>query len=326
MKNFILLIGALLVVNFSFAKIWRVNNNPALTADFTTAQAANDAATVLTGDTIHLEPSATSYGYLTTNKRLVWLSTGSFLGAHPGEQYAVTPGRVDGLSVYAGSANSIFSINIDGGCNLSAPNVGLIRCYVTGSIALNTYSPPGPANDVVMNCYVTGALLVYSGSNHNISNNIFGDYLYTSPGSSSFIMNNIFNAYTTSYNTVDNATLQNNIFNKTANPMIFTNSVVEYNMSGNPGILPAANNNQNNVNMSTVFVNNNGITDTSFVLKPGSPASGTGVGGVDMGAYGGGTPFKIALQPAIPAIYKILAPVAPTGNTMNVTFSTKSNN
>jgi hypothetical protein len=80
--------------------------------------------------------------------------------------------------------------------------------------------------------------------------------------------------------------------------------------------------------MTTVFVNPSGNDDASFVLQTAgaNPAVGTGAAGVDCGAYGGNTPFKRGLQAAIPAIYKLSAPAAPVGNTMNVVFSTKSNN
>jgi hypothetical protein len=49
-------------------KTWRVNNNPGISADFTTAQVAHDAASA--GDTIHLEPSLTNYGGLNITKKL----------------------------------------------------------------------------------------------------------------------------------------------------------------------------------------------------------------------------------------------------------------
>lgn len=53
----------IMTANISFAKIWRVNNT-GVPADFTTAQLANDNASVANGDTIHIEPSGTSYGSL----------------------------------------------------------------------------------------------------------------------------------------------------------------------------------------------------------------------------------------------------------------------
>jgi hypothetical protein len=114
------------------------------------------------------------------------------------------------------------------------------------------------------------------------------------------------------------------IFNKGA-AYTFTNCNSNNNMTSN-AMLPAGNGNQNNVDMTIVFAKNTGTTDADFVLKAGSPAKGTGYGGTDMGAFGGTTPFVMGLQPAVPAIYQINAPGAPSGSTMNVTFSTKSNN
>ncbi len=90
--------------------------------------------------------------------------------------------------------------------------------------------------------------------------------------------------------------------------------------------IPAGNNNQLNVNMTNVFVNNAGLVDNDYLLKAGSPAIAAGFGGVDMGAFGGSTPFVLALQPAIPAITNLSAPASSGGNTIQVTFSAKSNN
>ena len=45
----------ILITTIVNAKIWRVNNNSGVIADYTTVQAAHNAASA--GDTIHLEPS-----------------------------------------------------------------------------------------------------------------------------------------------------------------------------------------------------------------------------------------------------------------------------
>lgn len=311
---------ALLFCNISFAKIWRVNNSVGVTADFTTAQEANNEVAVQAGDTIHLEPSATSYGSLFTNKRLVWISTGAFISIHPGEQASLNPGSVFSLTVGAGSSNSVFSINCQYQININTSSIRLERCYSGDYVAIFG------SNAVIINCYSKGSLRIYQGTNHIISNNIFEDYLSSDDGTSATITNNVFNAVSIGGTTINNSTLQNNIFNKSAT-YTYVNCTVEYNMSAVATALPAGNNNQNTVNMSTVFNNNNGNTDTDFNLKVGSPAIGSGTPtSTDMGAYGGTAPFKYAVVPAVPAIYKIAAPSVPTGNTMSVIFSTKSNN
>lgn len=321
-----LFFASLMCSSISFAKIWRVNNNGGGGGDFNTAQAAADGPTVA-GDTIHLEPSPNSYGDLTTSKQLIWISTGGFLTAHPGEQYSLTQAKIGSLIVFPGSENSVFSLYIQGQAIINASNVRLERCYVGGIIHLTVYNTNNiPNNDVIINCYCLSYLYLYSGTNHFISNNIFQGELICSASSSGIIQNNVFNAVSTSVSSVDNCTVQNNIFNKAISAYTFTNCVVQYNMSGSGGVLPTGNFNQNNVAMANVFVNNSGTNDAAFVLKAASPAIGSGFAGDNMGAFGGTTPFRLAMQPAIPAIYKIVAPFVPTGNTMNVIFSTKSNN
>ena len=182
----------LLLCNISFAKIWRVNNGAGITADFTTAQAANDAVTVLAGDTIHLEPSITSYGSLSTNKRLVWLSTGAFLTNHPTEQVSVTPGSVNYLTVNLGSDNSVFSINCTGYIYCYSSNIRFERCY--GNIFLSFQAASN--NNVVINCYFRGDLDINSGANLIITNNIFEGQLSVPVQCSAIITNNVFNAAT----------------------------------------------------------------------------------------------------------------------------------
>jgi hypothetical protein len=125
-----------------------------------------------------------------------------------------------------------------------------------------------------------------------------------------------------------NSIFQNNIINKSSLTSTFTNCTVANNLGPAANSLPVGNGNVNSVNMVNVFVNPNGTDDQSFKLQTSgaNPAAGSGVGGIDCGAFGGSSAFKNALQPAIPSIYKLSAPVTPSGSSMTVTFSTRSNN
>ncbi len=325
-KNFFLTIVLILFGSSVFAKVWRVNNN-GVSANFTTAQAASNDASVLAGDTIHLEPSITSYGSLNTSKRLTWISTGGFLSNYPNEQYSPNAGRIDGLTALGGvggSSNSVFHIYINGAANIDASNIRLDRCFIFGSVNLGGYFNSQGTALVVINCWVQDNVSITQGNNNIVTNNIIGNNI-NGTNALTVYTHNVINASQTSPSTVTNAVVENNIFNKTSSAYTFNNCTVQFNMAGAP-VLPAGGNNQNSVAMANVFVNNSGTFDGAFVLKAASPAIGAGSAGVDMGAFGGGSPFKLALQPAIPAIYKIQAPAAPAGNTLNVTFSTKSNN
>ncbi|HNU87663.1 MAG TPA: hypothetical protein PKJ94_05215, partial [Ferruginibacter sp.] len=80
MKKIFLLLTccSLLVINTS-AKIWRINNT-GVPADFTSPQTAVNSASVVNGDTLHIEASGASYGGLTLTKQLVIIGNGYLLG------------------------------------------------------------------------------------------------------------------------------------------------------------------------------------------------------------------------------------------------------
>ena len=86
------LFGALLFSGFltAEARSWRINNNAGVNADFTTFNAAVNAAGVQDGDTIYLEPSTFEYatGSISVTKRLTVIAAGYLLdpsnGTYPG--------------------------------------------------------------------------------------------------------------------------------------------------------------------------------------------------------------------------------------------------
>ncbi len=313
---------AFLCLNSS-AKIWRVNNIPGVSADYTTPQLANDNVAVVDGDTIHIEPSITNYGNLTVSKRLTVISIGDFLPANPGVEYSPITGTITNLIINNVSASgSVFHCNMSSGGTIgNANNLRFERCRMQAAISFNISS-----NNILLNNYLYAASFTNSNSNV-ISNNIFSYYLSIAATASATVVNNVFFAeLAAASQAMQNSTFQNNIINKLGS-FTFTNSIVENNLASNTS-LPAGGGNVNSVSMASVFVNPNGAVDTAFRLQTvvANPAQGAGVAGVDCGAYGGTSPFKPGLQAAIPAIYKLSAPAAPTGNTMNVTFSTRSNN
>ena len=303
------------------AKIWRVNNMPGVTADFTTAQAAHDGANA--GDTIHLEPSVNSYGGLSTNKKLYWVSIGSFLTQNPGNQFSTTPGIISSLTVNPGSTGSIFSVTVNNGVYINSSGVTVTRTQFDVNNA--GYTLTVSADNVILTQGYTGAgdiSIVNSSTNATINNNIVA-YLSMSSNTTAAITNNVFSSTSASTAFIYNSVFQNNIMKGYV--WNFVNSTVSYCMHAGTGI-PAGNNNQLNVNMANVFVNDAATADKDYILKTGSPAIGTGFGGVDMGAFGGTTPFKLALQPPIPAITNLSSPSSSGGTTIQVTFSAKSNN
>ena len=104
------------------------------------------------------------------------------------------------------------------------------------------------------------------------------------------------------------------------------NNNVYFNNIGDGTQFGTANNNKQNITMASVWTQTGAYNvDSFYVLANASPAIGAGYNGVDCGAYGGANPYKIAMIPSVPAIYKLTVPPVGTTN-INVTVSTRSNN
>lgn len=322
------LVVFLFIITTATAKIWRVNNNAGVPANFTTAQAAHDGAAA--GDTLHFEPSPTSYGNLTMTKKLVLIGVGDFLDVNQNNQATNVTARLDNLTINAGADNSTVMVTAFYVTITGVQGVILQRCNVISRAGYYGYfsiNLDNASNTVIRNCFLTAGSLGINGStNVQIINNIIADVISMSGASSAIILNNIVNGKAVSgeNNIIQNASVRNNIFNK-ALGITFSSCVVENNLTSNT-TLPAGNGNQNSVNMTNVFINPNNFIDSSFKLKAGSPAIAAGVGGVDVGAYGGISPYRLSVQPNIPAIYKLVAPPVVSGGTITITVSTKSNN
>jgi len=307
------------------ATVWRVNAAPGASAHYTNLQAAHDAATTLSGDTIYLEGSPFSTGGLDCYKQLTIIGSGYFLDQNAQTQANTNPSTIDSyLSFHVGSAGSkvmgckiIYTIyiydnnitvernyfvntNVYGyGANIN--NIRILRNYFENYYYYNSINFPNTATNVL------------------ISNNYIGGAFSTGANFEGFITNNIFEGYITFYN----ATFTNNI--STYDYFYPYNSEVTYNI-GNATQFGSTNGNQQNVTMTNVFVGATGYTtDSKWQLKAGSPAIGAGEGGTDCGIFGGSYPYVLSGMPAIPAVYYYNAPGLPT-NSINVSIKAKSHN
>jgi len=336
MRKFVVLfLAGCAVFSAAQAKIWRVNNNTGVVADFTTVQAAHNAASA--GDTIHLEPSINGYGDLTMSKRLVIISTGQFVNENPGLQFDPKLGTLGGVNINNTAANnSILMVRFSGNISINSgvSNISLISCGATNPNG-NTQCAAGQLvinnadNIIARGCWFSNIQMDNGSNNIVIVNNIVGNTIRNDVSSDAVISNNVIHAMGggpcgPNDGTLHNCTIGNNIFNERQNSGFFN-----CNLSNNiapSGNLPAGNGNLVNVDMSTVFINSaGGFVDNVYQLKPGSPAIGAGGGGVDCGSFGGTSPFRLGMQPPVPSITKLSLPATPSGNSMTVTFSTRSN-
>lgn len=333
------------------AKVWRLNNNIGASADFTNFNAAVSSTSVLDGDTLHIEASATGYGAATINKKLTIIGPGYFLDpsntttpANPGLQYKPQNGWVSSVNFVAGSSGTKFIGVSFGGGSLYGDlltNITLEKCLINQDV--NFYNN-GNTNVTIRKCFIYGAgINCTSGSlsNFTFENNIVYEYwgkvnLPSLTGSNNIFRNNSFYANVAT-SAISNCYVANNIFyNSGGTPVNFINCNIKNNIFSQNQTFTnnIESGNSINVNMATVYtLGTSNSLDSRMVLKAGSPAIGYGVTvGVvtnpDCGAFGATDPYKLSGIPSIPTIYNIVAPssILSGAGTMNVTFSTRNNN
>lgn len=335
------------------AKIWRVNNNSGVAADFTTLSAAHSGAS--SGDTLHLEASPTSYGSATFTKKLVVIGPGYFADQNPNTQATKQTAIVNSINLYAGAAGSVVSgLDFNGGSiSVQASDVVIRR---------NKFSQANGANFD----YYCGSITTYTnyqGDNAPVSNVIisqnFGVSINISNASTGILISNNYLSWNSYYGdaTTNNVLVfhanamgivQNNIIRRgrvSINNSTITNNIMvagSYSGSGNlvsnnlanASQFGTDNNNKANVDMGAVFLGSGtGISnDGQWKLASGSPAIGAGYGStaqnpVDAGIYSGHTPYVLSGLPAVPSIYYFEnKPVGSNSDPITVTIKVKSNN
>ncbi len=355
MRQLILFTVCVFMFVSSHAKSWRVNNNIGVQADFTTFHEAVQNASVLAGDTLYFEPSATVYATnsITVTKRLVMLGVGYFLNptnpsmqGNAGLQETREPSQIAFFRLGNGANGSYFSglsfANLSLTGSASDFNLTFERNLFGSTLNFEAGSNSGVIlkKNIFYNTNITnntGATI--SVSNFTCENNIFYEYwggvnLSQLTGNNNIFRNN--SIYRSAIGmTLVNCYVANNIFGCNG-AVTLTNSTVKNNLFQTAQVLPpTATNNLISQNMETVYgPHNNAISPDGNVMIPASsPATGAGltVGSVvnpDCGAFGATDPYKLSGIPAIPTIYSLTVPTSiPSGTaTMNITLSTRNNN
>ncbi|WP_221391058.1 hypothetical protein [Dyadobacter sp. NIV53] len=351
MKKFLPLFGLCLLVSLcSNAKIWRVNNNNGITADFTTLQAAHDGAK--SGDTLHLEGSPNNYGGLNSTKKLVIIGPGFFLDQNSGLQAFAITAIVNGISYNAGSEGSeVLGIDFAAnGINVFCNDIVIKRnkfCTPNGENpdwsvgTINLYydnrNSSLPVNNIIISQNFGVIVNVqYASAGVLITNNYLGVQAYLGDDTEStvisihtsavvLIQNNIFRrGKVTSYNSsVSNNIMYAGFFEGTGN--LISNNI------GSKEQFGTGNGNKSNVDMTKVF-EQTGSSDAFWTLKAGSPAIGGGYGStsdnpIDCGMFGGYSAYKLSGIPPVPAIYSFEnQPIGSTTDPIDVTVKVRSNN
>ena len=342
MKYLSLLILLIVAVLQTQAKVWRINNTPGVIADFTNCQAALSSASVVNGDTLHVEGSAVIYAGFTLDKRLVIIGTGYFIsGANSNSGLQANPFTANfngGAILFDSTGSGSSLIGLDNfflaiGANLGSAtdNITVTRCNINTLSQYYGYTAGTIMTGWKINkCYIASTLDLSAQvlQNWEVTNNIFQASINMSHTGNlnNLIRNNVFRAGINLYS----AYFSNNIISGTT--FTTTNVTIKNNISGGTN-LPAGNGNLNSQPDAIVYQGISGnSTDGQWRLAGGSPAIGAGetISGItpDCGAYGTADPYKLSGIPAIPTIYLLTVPGTVPSNATNmpITISTKSNN
>ena len=338
-KNVILL--SLLFVCFAYiseAHVWRLNNQPGVSANFTT-NLQNAIDSVSSGDTIYVEQSPFSYGSANISKKVIligggyWLSENDSTSAYKENSVAwglvFNPGSegsvVMGMYLFRQYAyNEGFSV-----VTINADNITLRKNYIFGECIWGGQWCGGEKIQIKILGQRSGILLEQNWINAFSSQHA----IYLETATNVVIRNNFIRCYDPGnnqpyYYAIEqingsvNFVIKNNVIwgnIKTYNALHINNILLVGSFTnGTSGLTannlcngtqyPASNNNKLNVEMSTVFADYDKYIDNGYFIIAGSPAKNAGYNGGDCGAFSsdfGGNPYILSGMPNIPAIFDI---------------------
>ncbi len=348
MKKISLLLAATCLVAAScFAQtIRRVSNIPGVAVGANTYTNIPDAITAANADdVIYIEPSSIAYPGFTVNKKLHLIGNGYFLAENSDTPQNKATSLISGLVEYtAGSSNgSARGIEFNSGIQLTNSSGVLFRGNHINNIQLGENTGGHIIIENFLDGEVRGATDNSAGQTIVLSNNIiFGSILDLK--NSSIIHNTISgaNGYFTVF-TNSGCEIRNNILDATTNGInpfpdlhsLNDNSSISHNLKLlHPSVSFPAQNLDGSVYSHQgpeTFIlagpwGHSPREDKVFMLKAGSPAAGSGLGGVDIGAFGSASPYRLSGIPRVPVITALTSsssgsPLSP----LQVTISVKSN-
>ena len=338
-----------------FATTWTVSNNVERPAQFTSIQAAVNAASP--NDTILITGGVYSFsaGTMTTTIPLVFygegirgnegfpkttISNGAFNFRRFNSGLSSSGSRVYGIEFQSAS------ISID--ADFTGAEAGqetmtdfiIERCSFLGNSNANIIiqNRDGVSDVTVRNCLFSGGRgLITSGDANLLSNIVYTNNVH-SPGGSYFsgiyngnvvVRNSIFLFNTGAAFSATQLVVENCIFYRSepsgCNTCTFNNNLTYL---ANDNTLPYGNNlgsgnieGQNPLFASFPALGAGFDWNQSYELLPGSPALGTGTNGIDMGINSGNAPVtQLPEYAKIPAVTNLEIPVSsvPVGGTLQI--------
>ncbi|MFC0604195.1 hypothetical protein [Winogradskyella pulchriflava] len=343
---------ALILFQFAVAQtVYTVDNRPESGAQYTTVQAAIDAASA--GDVIYIHPSPTSYGSVNVTKTLKLVGPG-----HNPENSDGLTADLSTIALHADSANSIITGLVLS--NITAYSLGtnthgihIINNRITNYI--DGYAFDGQSNNWIVEgnyfdagSYLTDCIRANNLNNLQVRNNIIKGQISSSNHTNVFT-NNLFIQEDPSgdaqvfvgSNGITSPIVANNMFvftdaditglSSTGTAITYTNCLTWKVAGGTP--LPALSGSGNLDNTDPQFANiPTSLTDyynNDYSLNAGSPAIGSATDSGDLGIFGRNFPYDIngrAHSMPYPEAMTILNTVVQPGQDLNVEFQATQKN
>jgi len=332
MKNLI----TLLVLTFSIvininATVWRVNSSLNSDANFSEVQPAIDAAAA--GDIIHIESG--SYSGFTVNKQLSLQGTCYERAPHAAIATPPAPVFINGDVTFApgASGSSISSVNLatsNSEFRIKTNDILITRCKIHTFFFISRYSDGETSitkttinNIVVSNTVITSSIQSSTNSydtlivtNVLFNNSYIGQISLPTVSSSSYLRSfscSFSQCIINSSIFIYNSNFQNSIFENGLDALsnVYSNNVTNC-------LFKSAQPTSSNYILGTNNIfGATDIYDTSsayWKLSTTTAAIGAGIGGYDIGIYGGNNPFIPGGYLQQPTITKLLMPVQVSGN------------
>jgi hypothetical protein len=341
MKHFLFTFLGLAFVNIIIANTYIVSNVPGFPANYNNLQTCVNAA--VNGDIVIVQGSGTNYGDITVTKRLTIMGPGYFLNQNPQTQAVLASAKINSIFFKDGSGGSILQgmevtgntpYGYTGGCwgnasgsysiKIDSAAVTCIANYWTDWIQISNST-----GTIIKGCYGNSIIGYENISDLHVDNTIFINAYFNNAA-----VNNCLFYYALDgggSSCVDNCVFKNNIISQSSTGYFsfgtssFSNNIFTFDPLGaNVG------NNLVNVNPATLFVgfpNQGGNSlDGKFRLKSGSPAIGNGEGGIDIGPFGGSSPYQLSGISLHPNIWFVNMPtVGTSGGGLQVQVKVNAN-
>jgi hypothetical protein len=323
-----------------FANTYIVSNVPGFPANYNNLQTCVDAAA--NGDIIIVQGSGTNYGDVLVAKRLTIMGPGYFLNQNPQTQAVLASAKLNSIYFKDGSSGSILEgMDVVGstsyGYGVGACWAGSSNSY---SIKIDSATITCIANfwtdwiqisnstgSIIKGCYGNSIYGYTNISDLHVDNSIFSQ-LYVNNAS---VTNCLFYyGLNAGANCVDNCIFKNNIISNSAGYFSFGTSSFSNNIFTVDPLGANAGNNLVNIDPATLFVgypNQGGNSlDGKFRLKSNSPAIGNGEGGIDIGPFGGSSPYQLSGISLHPNIWFVNMPtIGTSGGGLQVQVKVNAN-